>query len=1694
MDTMSLTRLFSSLLLDSAAKGTVLLLLAWLAVGLARRSSAALRHSIWCLAMVGLLLLPVASWLLPTWQIPILHPEAATVVEASVPGPTRASLETGESPSIMGNPQSPRTIKQFDVSRPMVDPSMVESPSVVPPVIESPLATQAIVEPTAWSLSTVEWVALVVCAGWILGVILFGTLLLVGLWRTVRMRNRSVVIDDGEWPGMLTELRQRLGLSRSVELREHAESVVPLTWGIWRPVVLVPQVAREWAEPMRRAVLLHELAHVQRGDVACQVLGRLTCVLYWFHPLSWFALRQLRQEREQACDDAVVQSGEKASDYAEQLLAVARLCCAPQGLSLGVAIAEGSSLERRVKSLFDSARSHGPLTRRVAIASLVIGGAILAGLAPIQPTASQAEPVKVETPKPAEPQPAQILESRIQDGEAAKKQMDLLQPVFGKAKRGIQLGLAIGSLERTFPEGGRIPLWLFYHNVGDKEMTFQTTQDFMNHAPTVTDGNGNHVQVSFVMHWSLIAPLTITLKPGEVWCIATTGLNLGEPMPSIKPVAGKYKLTYPQWILDVNTTPQWRTDIPVLPSLPPNISPANPDAPPSPDTPVGQIVETVNWGEQFETGTIEFEIAPGKDGQPEARVLAMMEAVGDKEPVKPVDTLTGVVLDESGRPIAGALVDLWYEIPGKSAVTDEQGAFAIPGLTGTNSPVVMVTKDGHAPAIIERKPDHRVLAIRLCNDTWFEGKVTDADNQPVPDAVVRVSWEQGFKEGVMPFFVETKSQADGSYRLHLCPTGELLAGTEGVIEREGDVLDFRVSSPGRGVARHTHASIEKGAKVPLSFQLEPGIRFEARIVDSVSGEPVEGAVLYTADSPFIHARSDATGRVVFEDQFPATLQLFVGDGEGKAVPECTACDGALEFPSTRFGRWWSPDVATGDNYPPGHLIEPSGEEFPENFNQLFFELQPGMAPAKIFVERSATISGSVTDPEGKPVEGATVVPARNGSSLTGDTRFSIKTDKDGRYVMHIPASKNSTYNLLAHDGGHSEWRNWANGVAVPIQTMPGQTVENADLQLTRPGRVTGRILRKGQPVANYIVRTVASDRLEHSYYNPATKTNADGTFELSHVRPGKHYLQIGYYQYGKDGDQGQVIEVVAGEVVVDQLLEAKDQRDPDEGLVTPPEPEPTVADGAPTPAAKPPVDMAAEPIAEQPAPAGSKTISGQIINDLKLGIPNADVLIVAGGDLNDPREGTVIAQGKTDVLGNYSVAIPGAELGKRSWGQVWRRAPGFAATRGNTMQSLESLTEQPLQHNPLVSTEGLHLVVQDPAGKPLANARVEAISVKVNQGIGYTLPAAWRDDNSGVSDAEGRVHLPYIDPGSLNQLEITPEDSSAATRYTPNYFLNYRPEETAPHFIFPTYKTGTIEGQLAAGPGVTLPKDLKISLMTLTGKVDVAGVREVTVDEAGRFQIPDMPIGEISILKFLDDAQPLRSWISERAFVKADETTKLEIPIVTGTRVTGRVQKSDTQVGVADYEFEVYYGPAIKFRGSDLWLLKHAVKTDAEGKYELFLPPGPINLRLTRHVDGYNDATSWLPDEQQGTWGPLFEIPAQPDFELPSIDLVKMLPIQGNLVDQNDQPLVAFDWKVYGYPEIPGEEDGFVMNSMAGVQTDKTGHFDGTYPETYPPVHWKARHRVWKTKYEFDDIKYAAKVVTRDPLLLRVDTTTPLEE
>lgn len=196
-----------------------------------------------------------------------------------------------------------------------------------------------------------------------------------------------------------------------------------------------------------------------------------------------------------------------------------------------------------------------------------------------------------------------------------------------------------------------------------------------------------------------------------------------------------------------------------------------------------------------------------------------------------------------------------------------------------------------------------------------------------------------------------------------------------------------------------------------------------------------------------------------------------------------------------------------------------------------------MGPVTIVAEKGVTVRGRVLDPEGKPVAKATVAPALTGTgnSLTGDTRFSVKTKEDGTYEVLLPASGDREYNLVAHDGGYSEWRNWANGVNKPFRTRPGEILEGVDLSLTRPATVRGRVVDTGgKPVAGRQVRASAADALENRYYDPtAAATDADGRFELKFIRPSEQHIQV--YPFWLFADQApkgtsQTVTLEPGEV------------------------------------------------------------------------------------------------------------------------------------------------------------------------------------------------------------------------------------------------------------------------------------------------------------------------------------------------------------------------------------------------------------------------------------------------------------------------------------------------------------------------------------------------------------------------------------
>jgi protocatechuate 3,4-dioxygenase beta subunit len=176
------------------------------------------------------------------------------------------------------------------------------------------------------------------------------------------------------------------------------------------------------------------------------------------------------------------------------------------------------------------------------------------------------------------------------------------------------------------------------------------------------------------------------------------------------------------------------------------------------------------------------------------------------------------------------------------------------------------------------------------------------------------------------------------------------------------------------------------------------------------------------------------------------------------------------------------------------------------------------APGEIQPARAVRITGKVVDPDGKAVAGATVAPADGtGNSITGDTSYSVRTNKDGIFEMTLPASGNTKYNLVAHDGAHGQWRTWANGVNPPIQTKPGEEIKDVVITLTRPATVRGHVVdESGKPLAGRDVRASAADRLENRYYDPTTKTDANGDFVLKFIRPGDQFIEAAPFWLRED--------------------------------------------------------------------------------------------------------------------------------------------------------------------------------------------------------------------------------------------------------------------------------------------------------------------------------------------------------------------------------------------------------------------------------------------------------------------------------------------------------------------------------------------------------------------------------------------------
>jgi beta-lactamase regulating signal transducer with metallopeptidase domain len=349
-------------LLDVTLQTTVLLTLAGGVTLCVRRMAAARRHFILASALMLIPVVMVCSFVAPAWRM--------------------------ELPLSLPLPWGDRRAADAEVAGGLETTVMLDYRQV-PPKIESVVS---VTTPRVAAKTSPLWAVL-----WLAGIGAGAVVLGFSAWTLRRLRAGSLMVVDAAMQCCFVEEAGALQLVLPGScLRMSAACAVPMTWGISKRTVLLPEQAAGWEEARLRLVLRHELAHIARGDVLITLLTTVAALLLWFQPLVWLMLRASARVREQACDDiALERSGLSPDDFADELLAaVAGLGSTVRPwLPLALAVsASARAMRGRLSSLVQAGRGRGGYTvvqKLVLLVPAVVGAFGLAGLSACR----KAEPV-----------------------------------------------------------------------------------------------------------------------------------------------------------------------------------------------------------------------------------------------------------------------------------------------------------------------------------------------------------------------------------------------------------------------------------------------------------------------------------------------------------------------------------------------------------------------------------------------------------------------------------------------------------------------------------------------------------------------------------------------------------------------------------------------------------------------------------------------------------------------------------------------------------------------------------------------------------------------------------------------------------------------------------------------------------------------------------------------------------------------------------------------------------------------------------------------------------------------------------------------------------------------------------------------------------------------------------------------------
>ncbi len=289
---------------------------------------------------------------------------------------------------------------------------------------------------TGWEIAALVWVA--------------GAIILAGIWLAshqllMRRVERSAQETDEQILAQVKACGRVVGLRRLPRILQASAIESPAVTGWWPGTLLLPADAHErFSESELRFVLLHELAHLRRGDVILNWLVTAMLALHWFNPLLWFAAARLRVDRENACDATVLALFERdeRSAYGHTLLKLHTMLSGAHRSPAFVGILEGAgSLRERIRRIAEYRA--GGVGWGVGAAALAVGWLLCLGVELEGQTAASA---------PTAAAPAN-LETRLLQRLSGGQQIEIEAHLF-------QIDPAAGSITvgaMTFPPASGAP-------------------------------------------------------------------------------------------------------------------------------------------------------------------------------------------------------------------------------------------------------------------------------------------------------------------------------------------------------------------------------------------------------------------------------------------------------------------------------------------------------------------------------------------------------------------------------------------------------------------------------------------------------------------------------------------------------------------------------------------------------------------------------------------------------------------------------------------------------------------------------------------------------------------------------------------------------------------------------------------------------------------------------------------------------------------------------------------------------------------------------------------------------------------------------------------------------------------------------------------------------------------------------------